>query len=131
MATQRGQLSTYARIAAVIRSRIVAGEYGGTGSRVPSEPEIIDLIGVSKTNASEALRLLEAEGVITRRTGVGSFVADIPELEEVPAAPGSRIIARPAVDAAEAGGDTCVLVLAEPGRPARVLPGGRTVIVVG
>ncbi len=128
MARQRGNAPRYAQIAATIRARIIAGEYGAAGARVPSEPEITDVYQVSKTTASEALRLLEQQGLIVRRSGIGSFIAEVPALDEVAAAPGARISARQA-GPGEPGDDGWVLVLAEPGRPARAYPAGRTVIV--
>jgi DNA-binding FadR family transcriptional regulator len=46
------------------------------GDRLPNEAEMIALFGVSKGTVREALRILEAEGLISTRTGPGggSFV---------------------------------------------------------
>ena len=46
------------------------------GDRLPNEAEMIAIFGVSKGTVREALRILEAEGLISTRTGPGggSFV---------------------------------------------------------
>ena len=46
------------------------------GDKLPNEAEMIALFGVSKGTVREALRILEAEGLISTRTGPGggSFV---------------------------------------------------------
>jgi GntR family histidine utilization transcriptional repressor len=97
MRQERGAPPRYAQIAAAIRAQIIAGHLGGPGARIPSEPEIIDSYGVSKTTASEALKMLTAEGLIVRRSGAGSFIAaHPPQLRIVEVLPGARISARPA-----------------------------------
>ena len=49
------------------------------GDRLPSEPELITRFGMSKGTIREAMRLLEAQGLITTRTGPrgGSFVHEV------------------------------------------------------
>jgi DNA-binding transcriptional regulator YhcF (GntR family) len=133
----RGAAPRYAQIAAAIRAQIIAGSYGGPGSRIPSEPEIVDTYGVSKTTASEALKLLCAEGLIVRRSGSGSFIASHPpEIRTVEVPSGARISARPAnADDFTGHADQIppgvpALVVEVPGRPAKVYPADRTHIVV-
>lgn len=46
------------------------------GDRVPSESELVQSFGVSRMTANRALRELQASGVIVRRAGVGSFIAE-------------------------------------------------------
>ncbi|MDT8858966.1 GntR family transcriptional regulator [Alkalihalobacillus sp. MEB130] len=60
------------------------------GEKLPSEFELSKLLGVSRATLREALRLLEEEGVVIRRHGVGTFVhskplfsAGIEELDSV------------------------------------------------
>lgn len=51
------------------------------GSQLPTENGLCDLFGVSRTVIREALILLEEDGVVVRRRGIGRFVAtDRPEL---------------------------------------------------
>ncbi|RAR43080.1 substrate-binding domain-containing protein [Paenibacillus sp. MDMC362] len=46
------------------------------GDKVPSEKELADEYGVSRITSKKALDMLAAEGVIVRKPGKGSFVAD-------------------------------------------------------
>lgn len=47
-----------------------------SGDRVPSEAELVDQFNVSRMTANRALRELQAAGVIVRRPGIGSFIAE-------------------------------------------------------
>lgn len=63
------------RVAEAIKSWVV--EQGlAPGDRLPPEAELIERFGVSKGTVREAMRLLEAQGLIKTRTGPGggSFV---------------------------------------------------------
>lgn len=51
------------------------------GSRLPSEVELADAMGVSRGTIRAALHLLEQQGLIWRRHGIGTFVAEEPVLE--------------------------------------------------
>jgi len=53
----------------------------GPGARLPSEPELAAAMGVSRATLRAALDNLEAEGVIVRRAGVGTFVSRLPVLQ--------------------------------------------------
>jgi DNA-binding GntR family transcriptional regulator len=124
--TGRGGAPKYAQIAAVLRAEILAGRLA-PGDRVPGEREITDTYDVSKTTAAEVLRMLAAEGLVTRRTGVGSFVADDiqrAEVQVIEVPPGTMITARPALTACGAE-----LVIEEPGAAPRVLDAGRAVVI--
>jgi GntR family histidine utilization transcriptional repressor len=46
------------------------------GSRIPSENQLAEALGVSPLTTHRALRELSAEGYIVRVRGIGSFVAD-------------------------------------------------------
>lgn len=46
------------------------------GDRVPSEAELVEQFDVSRMTANRALRELQAAGVLVRRAGSGSFVAE-------------------------------------------------------
>ncbi len=47
------------------------------GSRLPSLDELSDHLGVSRASVREAMKLLDAWGVITVRHGVGTFVSGL------------------------------------------------------
>lgn len=55
-----------------IKQRILDGDF--EGERIPSETELADELGVSRTTIRAALNRLETEGVIYRRQGSGTFV---------------------------------------------------------
>ena len=42
--------------------------------RLPSEPQLAELVGASRPTVRQALATLEIDGLITRRQGVGTFV---------------------------------------------------------
>lgn len=52
-----------------------SGEWG-PGTRLPSEFELAKQFGVSRATLREALRVLEEEGLVVRRHGVGTFLAE-------------------------------------------------------
>lgn len=46
------------------------------GTRLPSEFELAKMFGVSRATLREALRVLEEEGAVVRRHGIGTFIAE-------------------------------------------------------
>jgi len=46
------------------------------GSQLPSELELMQMLGVSRTTLREALRTLEEQSSINRRRGLGTFVSE-------------------------------------------------------
>jgi DNA-binding GntR family transcriptional regulator len=59
---------------------------GGTfrpGSQLPTESELCEMLGVSRTVVREALRVLEDDGLVARRHGVGTFVRNRPILKNL------------------------------------------------
>src|SRR5262249_13589793 len=67
------------RIADELRRLIVSGELGD-GESLGHEPDLIERFGVSRPSLREALRILEAEGLITVVRGVnGGVVANRPD----------------------------------------------------
>jgi len=58
-----------------LKERIANGHYP-PGIQLPSEAELVEQYGVSRSTVRSALSALEAEGLILRRWGVGTFVCD-------------------------------------------------------
>src|SRR5215216_948686 len=59
---------------------------GGTfrpGSQLPTETELCEMLGVSRTVVREALRVLEDDGLVVRRHGVGTFVRNHPIIKNL------------------------------------------------
>jgi GntR family transcriptional regulator len=51
------------------------------GAQLPAEPDLAEAMGVSRATLRSALKNLEAEGMIVRRPGVGTFVSRLPILQ--------------------------------------------------
>ncbi|MBB6732437.1 GntR family transcriptional regulator [Cohnella sp. CBP 2801] len=84
----------YERIFEALREEIRSGRYG-VGDRVPSEKELADAHRVSRITSKKALEMLAEEGLIVRRPGRGSFVADpAAKPPAAAAAPGAKNGAR-------------------------------------
>ncbi|MFC5730628.1 MULTISPECIES: FadR/GntR family transcriptional regulator [Nocardioides] len=66
------------RVVAGLKDRILAGELA-PGTRLPSENELIEEYGVSRTVVREAVTRLRAEGLVETFQGRGSFVLAVPE----------------------------------------------------
>jgi GntR family transcriptional regulator len=54
--------------------QIVRNEFASTDGQLPSEPQLSSTLGVSRATIREALTMLEREGIVIRRHGVGTFV---------------------------------------------------------
>ena len=65
-----------------LRQAIAKGTFR-PGSQLPTEAELCQMLGVSRTVVREALRVLEEDGLIARRHGVGTFVRDHPILKNL------------------------------------------------
>jgi GntR family transcriptional regulator len=59
----------------MLRQAIQEGTYP-PGSQLPSELELISILGVSRTTLREAMRSLEEQGLIVRRRGLGTYVSE-------------------------------------------------------
>jgi GntR family transcriptional regulator len=62
-----------------LKQRIDRGELSA-GTRLPSEPELAAELQVSRATLREALRAMELEGLLRRRQGSGTFVAEHPRM---------------------------------------------------
>jgi GntR family transcriptional regulator len=55
-------------------AELVAGDLYGPGDQLPPEPELAQMLGISRATLREALRSSEERGLIHRQRGVGTFV---------------------------------------------------------
>jgi LacI family transcriptional regulator len=60
-------------ISSYLQTEIAAGRYG-EGARLPSEVQLVKQFSVSRPTVARALRDLEAQGMIERRAGSGTYV---------------------------------------------------------
>ena len=65
-----------------LRQAIARGTFR-PGAQLPTESELCQMLGVSRTVVREALRVLEENGLVIRRHGVGTFVRDHPILKNL------------------------------------------------
>lgn len=72
MGLQRRETLT-TQLTRTLQERIAAGAYP-VGSKLPSEQDLIDEFGVSRTVVREAISSLRAGGVVATQQGVGAFV---------------------------------------------------------
>ena len=67
----------YFRIQEMLRAQIASGKLG-EGVRVPSESELAESFKTTRGTVRQALAQLTFEGLIVRRVGLGTYVADRP-----------------------------------------------------
>ena len=84
----------YRQIVEQVRLLIASGQLRG-GDELPSVRAVALLHAINPMTVSKAYSLLEADGVLTRRRGVGMVVADA-----APAQPNKLTLLRPALLAA-------------------------------
>lgn len=72
------EVPKYRQVAESLRTAILSGDYE-TGTKLPSETQLIDLYGASRTTVRQALALLNNEGLTEARKGSGVWVADVSE----------------------------------------------------
>src|ERR1700742_1912618 len=65
----------YEQVKAYIRQKSRSGEWK-PGDRIPSENDLVRILGISRMTVNRALREMSVEGELTRRAGVGTFVAE-------------------------------------------------------
>lgn len=63
------------QISSWLRGKIEGGEWG-PDTQLPSEHDLCDAFAVSRVTVRRALQTLEADGLIFRRQGLGSFVCE-------------------------------------------------------
>lgn len=65
-----------------LRAEIASGAWP-VGSRIPTEPELVDLLGVARNTVREAVRALAHNGLLDIRQGSGTYVVATSELAGV------------------------------------------------
>jgi len=62
-----------------LRARIVSGEWP-VGARIPTEPSLVEMLGVGRNTVREAVQSLVHSGLLERRQGSGTYVVGTSEL---------------------------------------------------
>jgi GntR family transcriptional repressor for pyruvate dehydrogenase complex len=78
------------KVSAIVAEQIVDAIQNGhypVGSRLPSEAELAEQMGVSRPSIREALSALEAVGLIEAKAGSGNYVRKLPSSGEAREAP--------------------------------------------
>lgn len=70
-----GNIST--EIVAIIKQRLLNGSLK-PGEKLPTEAELVEQLGVSRTPVREAIKILESIGVIQIKRGEGMFITNNP-----------------------------------------------------
>jgi GntR family transcriptional regulator len=71
-----GPVPRYYQLQQIIRERIRNGEWA-PGSLIPSERELCERYGISRMTARQAISGLEAEGLLYREQGKGTYVGQL------------------------------------------------------
>lgn len=71
------QPSVVDQIIATIKDALIRGELT-LGQKLPSEPELARQLGVGRSAVREALKVLQAIGVLESRRGSGTYIVDEP-----------------------------------------------------
>ncbi|TDM08405.1 MAG: histidine utilization repressor [Ideonella sp. MAG2] len=74
-APTRGQ-APYARVKQFLKDGLAQGQWP-SGALMPSESELVAQFGVSRMTVNRALKELQAEGLVNRVQGLGSFAAPL------------------------------------------------------
>ena len=61
------------QVIAQLRAQITSGEWP-VGSRIPTEPELVEQLGVARNTVREAVRALAHNGLLAIRQGSGTYV---------------------------------------------------------
>ncbi|HLL79040.1 MAG TPA: GntR family transcriptional regulator [Ktedonobacteraceae bacterium] len=101
----QGPIPLYHQLKQILRAEIERGAYQ-PGDQLPTESELIERYGVSRITVRQALDELEVEGLIVRRHGKGTYVAEkrveqdlvrltdfVEDMEMAGLAPSSRVLA--------------------------------------
>ncbi|MGW6455806.1 FadR/GntR family transcriptional regulator, partial [Streptomyces sp. NPDC055078] len=70
------------QVIAQLRNQITSGVWP-VGSRIPTEPELVEQLGVARNTVREAVRALAHNGLLDIRQGSGTYVLATSELAGV------------------------------------------------
>jgi len=70
------------QVIAALRGQITSGEWP-VGARIPTEPELVEQLGVARNTIREAVRALAYNGLLDIRQGSGTYVVATSELAGV------------------------------------------------
>ncbi|EDY45433.1 FadR/GntR family transcriptional regulator [Streptomyces sp. SPB074] len=70
------------QVIAALRAQIASGEWP-VGTRIPTEPELVEQLGVARNTVREAVRALAHNGLLDIRQGSGTYVVATSELAGV------------------------------------------------
>ncbi|MFC6064443.1 FadR/GntR family transcriptional regulator [Streptomyces ochraceiscleroticus] len=70
------------QVIAQLRAQITSGEWP-VGERIPTEPELVEQLGVARNTVREAVRALAHNGLLDIRQGSGTYVVATSELAGV------------------------------------------------
>ncbi|MEU3373105.1 FCD domain-containing protein [Streptomyces sp. NPDC006660] len=70
------------QVIAQLRNQITSGEWA-VGSRIPTEPELVEQLGVARNTVREGVRALAHNGLLDIRQGSGTYVVATSELAGV------------------------------------------------
>ena len=74
MVSRSSPQAPYAQVKQHLKDRLAAGDWP-PGAQMPSEAELVAQFGVSRMTVNRALKELQAEGLVDRVQGVGTFAA--------------------------------------------------------
>lgn len=105
--------SKYFEIKESIEAQIKNGQFS-PGDQLPSEPRLTQIYNASRGTIRQALSALEREGIIARRSGVGTLVVRAPKTASISSftgqvqakgkTPSTRILGKEMIPGHEAGG---------------------------
>ena len=81
---QQMQKNVYWKVIDEIIGGIRAHEYQ-IGDRIPAEPELMKMSGLSRGSVREAIKVLSALGIVTIQRGEGTFISDAQGLQPLSA----------------------------------------------
>ena len=70
-----GTIPKYRQLLEILRNQIISGEFP-PGAQLPTEDALIDRYGISRGTVRKAIDQLEAENLIRKEQGLGSFVLE-------------------------------------------------------